>query len=391
MVTFSKKPKALKYLPKGFHTFVTNCGIKDKSLDLGVVVSEKVCTSAAFFTKNKIKGEPIKVAQKHYQKNNFRALVVNSKNSNVSTGKQGYENCINVCQKVASQMKIPLHSIFPSSTGAIGINLPVDKICSALNSLSTQLTTPPNFENFSKAIMTTDTFPKYISSQIGKVKIVGVTKGSGMIEPNMATTLSYFFTDAKISSDCLRTITQPIIDKTFNSLSIDSDMSTSDTLFIMANGLAHEVDENKFSKTFEEMSIQMTRWLARDGEGASKLFIVDVKGAVNENDARSVGKNIINSPLVKTAISKSNPNWGRIYMAIGKTSQAHIIPDKIQLSWGEKKQKNDSNINQTLSHYLKKNEEIFLEVNLNIGNASWRVYGCDLTEEYVKINANYLT
>ena len=383
------KPIKLKYIPKGFRTFSTNCGIKNDLLDLGVVFSETVCTSVAFFTSNQVKGKPIHIGQKHYAKKKLQALVVNSKNANVCTGDQGYQNCFKVCQKIADEMGISVESVFPSSTGIIGVPLPVEKICLALDNLSHHLTHIPDFESFAEAIMTTDTFPKYISAKLGQGSIVGITKGSGMIEPNMATTLSYFFTDIAIGQKQLYNIVQPIVEKTFNSLSIDSDMSTSDTLLVMANGLAGEIEENKLAHTLEQMSTQMTRWLARDGEGATKLFIVDVDGASSEAEARRVGKSIINSPLVKTAIYTGDPNWGRIYMAIGKTNQVILEPEKIQLLWGDDQSHVQQNDNEKLSHYLQDNEEIHLRVNLNVGDASWRVYGCDLTEEYIKINTVY--
>ena len=391
MVAHLQKPRALEHIPRGFQTFSTNCGIRNQSLDLGVVFSEHVCCSAAFFTQNQIQGEPVKVGKKHYKTNQFQALVVNSKNSNVYTGKSGYANCLKICQKVATELGIPLHSVFPSSTGSIGVPLPVGKICSALDELPQKWDPAPDFENFARSIMTTDTFPKYVSEKIGEAKIVGVTKGSGMIEPNMATTLSYFFTDADISSALLKKLTRPVLDRTFNSLSVDSDMSTSDTVLIMANGLAGEPSQNEFVNVFEKMSTQMTRWLAYDGEGASKLFVVDVHGANNEKEARAVGKSIINSPLVKTAIYKGDPNWGRIYMAIGKTPDVKLSPEKISLLWGTGSKKLDSRDAQALANYLRENQEIHLSVDLGTGRGGWRVYGCDLTEEYVRINAHYTT
>ncbi len=386
-----QRPVKLKHIPKGFRTFSTNCGIKEKSLDLGVVFSETVCTSVAFFTKNQVKGEPVKIGQKHYAKNKLQALVVNSKNANVCTGEKGYQNSLKVCQKIADEMEISVESVFPSSTGTIGIIPPIKKICSALDNLPNHLSHIPDFERFAEAIMTTDTFPKYIAAKLGGGSIVGVTKGSGMIEPNMATTLSYFFTDISIGQKQLYNIVQPILEKTFNSLSIDSDMSTSDTLLIMANGLAGKVEENELAHTFEQISTKMTRWLAYDGEGATKLFIVDVEEAYSEEEARRCGKSIINSPLVKTAISRGDPNWGRVYMAIGKTNQVTLNAEKIQLFWGNEQLYSQQNDNDRLSHYLRENEEIYLRVNLNVGDSSWRVYGCDLTEEYIKINASYTT
>ena len=386
----------IKFIPQGFHTFAVNCGIKDKSLDIGVVFSEQICQSTAFFTKNQVQGEPIKIGKEHYKKNKFQAVVVNSKNSNVYTGKTGYQNCLRICEKVSLELNIPLYSVFPSSTGVIGVQLPIENIISSLDNLPAQLKQKPDFTSFAKAIMTTDTFPKYASCQIGNASLVGVTKGSAMIEPNMATTLSYFFTDADISSEMLQEIAKPVLHKTFNSLSIDSDTSTSDTFLVMSNGMAGEVDISEFEKVFEKMAIQLTKWLAIDGEGATKIFMVDIKNAMSDREAKAIGKSIINSPLVKTAIYKGDPNWGRIYMAIGKTLNVQMEPEKIKLFWGNKRIQGQNNHtlnqnNQALQEYLTKNEEIHLVVDLALGSSSWRVYGCDLTEEYVRLNAYYTT
>ena len=238
--------------------------------------------------------------------------------------------------------------------------------------------------------MTTDTFPKFISVIIDNGILVGVAKGSGMIEPNMATMLSYFFTDAQISTPQLRAMLKRVVAKTFNCLSVDTDTSTSDTVLIMANGIAGKVNLKKFETAFLTMAKQLTKWLAFDGEGATKLFEVEVKGARNEKEARAISKSIINSPLVKTAIYKGDPNWGRITMAIGKTG-IKVKEEKIELLWGSTPKKFKDTDLDKLSKYLKSNTELKLTVKLNLGQASATAYGCDLTEEYVKINAYYTT
>ena len=380
--------KTILSIPQGFSSFVTNCKIKDNSLDLGIIVSEVPCETASFFTQNKIKGEAVKIAKEHSRKGKIQAVVVNSRNANVGTGKEGRQNCLSICSKVAHGLGIPLGSVFPSSTGVIGVQLPIENILSRLEKLSEGMKHPPEFKFFAESIMTTDTFPKYVSSNVGNSSIFAVAKGSGMIEPEMSTMLAYFFTDARISSNDFKRITKPVIDKTFNSLSIDTDTSTSDTALFMANGLAGEVDLNEFSKTIEKMSIHLTRLLAQDAEGATKLFIVDVKRARNDHEAKRIGKSIINSPLVKTAIYRGDPNWGRLLMAIGKTKNATIDPEKIKFNWGEGVLSNDL---AKLRKYLQRNKEIYLEVDMGLDKGAWKVYGCDLTEEYVKINAYYTT
>jgi glutamate N-acetyltransferase/amino-acid N-acetyltransferase len=388
-ISESFKSKPLTASPRGFSSFITNAGIKDTSLDLGVVVSEVPATAAAIFTKNQVKGNPVQVGMKHIRGGKVTALVVNSKNSNVATGKQGYADCVQVCKAVAGELKIPVTQVFPSSTGVIGRRLPAGKIVSALKGLKGKLKADADFAGFASAIMTTDTFPKYAVRKIGRATLVGVAKGSGMIEPNMATMLSYFFTDAKLSGATLKKILKSTADATFNSLSVDTDTSTSDTVMVMANGLAGSVSERAFAKAFRELATELTRMLARDGEGATKLFTVTVKNAATAAQAKAVGKSIINSPLVKTAIYKGDPNWGRIFMAVGKTPGVRVNPEKIKIRWGGKAYSN--NQLTELSRYLQTNEELKLEVSLGVGKAAWTVYGCDYTEEYVAINAYYTT
>ena len=371
-------------------SYHTSCGIKDNTLDLGVVFSETPANSAAVFTRNAFPGEPVKIGRKIIQNGLLQAIVVNSKNANVATGSDGYENSLKICRKTAQELNIPVDSVLPSSTGVIGRPLPFEKVLAGLDSLKDQLVNPADFPGFAAAIMTTDTFPKFVSAQTGNASIVGVAKGSGMIEPNMATMLSYFFTDAEISSNDLDRILRSCADKTFNCLSVDSDTSTSDTLVIMANGKAGKVDLVEFENTLLSLCTDLTKMLARDGEGATKLFIVDVINADSADAAKKIAKSIINSPLVKTMIYQGDPNWGRIYMAVGKTSGVHLREPQIQIFWG-KNREIDSSSTTALSKYLRENEELFLTVDMCSGKSSCRVYGCDLTEEYVRINAFYTT
>ncbi len=377
--------------PRGYKTFATNCGIKDKTLDLGLVVSEVPANAAALFTQNKFPGEPVVVGKKHIKDGKLQAVIVNSKNANVATGKEGYQIAVDICKKLAKEINIKTKLVLPSSTGVIGRRLPVEKVLSALDGLEGQLVSPPDFELFAKSIMTTDTVHKIVSKKVGRATIVGVAKGSGMIEPGMATMLSYFFTDAKVPKDQLKKALKAATEVSFNSLSVDSDTSTSDTVAILANGLAGKVKYKDFTKVLTELAIELTRKLARDGEGATKLFIVDVKNAHSKKDARRIGKSIINSPLVKTAIYKGDPNWGRITMAVGKTPGIKIKPAKMKILWGKKPRKYGDDELDELSKYLQTNEELYLTVDLGSGKSAWRVYGCDLTEEYVKINAYYTT
>ncbi|MDH4262946.1 MAG: bifunctional glutamate N-acetyltransferase/amino-acid acetyltransferase ArgJ [Spirochaetia bacterium] len=386
-----KKPSIIEHCPEGFYSYHTSCGIKDESLDLGVIYSENPSTASALFTQNAFVGEPIKIGRNIIKNGSLQAIVVNSKNSNVATGLQGHENSLKICKKIASEMKINEDLVLPSSTGVIGRPLPVEKIINGLNNLKTKLVKPADFIGFATAIMTTDTFPKFVSAKLGNASIVGVAKGSGMIEPNMATMLAYFFTDAQINAHALHRILRACASKSFNCLSVDSDTSTSDTLAIMANGLAGEVNVVEFENTLEMLCTDLTKMIARDGEGATKLFTVDVINADIFDSARKIGKSIINSPLVKTMIYKGDPNWGRIYMAVGKTKNVHLDEPNMKIQWGKDRLLDSNSPISELHKYLTENEEIHLTVDLGTGTESCRVYGCDLTEEYVRINAYYTT
>lgn len=386
-----KQLPPLEIHPQGYSSFVTNAGIKDETDDIGIIVSEKPASAAALFTQNAVLGAPIYVGREHLKSGKIRAVIVNSKNANVATGKEGIKNSEKVCKMVAKQIDAKKKQVFPSSTGVIGRQLPLDKIEKGLEGFSDELITPARFDEFARAIMTTDTYAKYVVRRIENATLVGVAKGSGMIEPNMATMLAYFFTDADISSKKLRKMLQEVVPSTFNSLSVDADMSTSDTVFIMANGKAGKVSNKSFRKALKQCATGLTRMLARDGEGATKLFTVDVIHAESKKMAKRIGKSIINSPLVKTAIYKGDPNWGRIVMAIGKTKGVEVLPDHLKLLWGEDRREYKEDELDQLHDYLANTEEIILTVDMNNGDGSWRVYGCDLTEEYVRINAYYTT
>lgn len=387
-----KKPSVIEHCPEGFYSYHTSCGIKDDTLDLGIIYSANPAAAAALFTQNLFVGEPVKIGRDIIRKGQLQAIVVNSKNSNVATGVAGHENSIKVCQKVAAEMQIAEDLVFPSSTGVIGRPLPVEKIIAGLEGLKGKLVQPADFIGFARAIMTTDTHPKFVSAKVGNASIVGVAKGSGMIEPNMATMLSYFFTDAKIDKHDLHRILKSCANESFNCLSIDSDTSTSDTLAIMANGVAGDVNLKDFEDTLRSLCIELTRMIARDGEGATKLFIVDIINTDLVETARKIGKSIINSPLVKTMIYQGDPNWGRIYMAVGKTYGIHLDEPHIKMLWGKERQLDSQTVPVAeLNKYLRENEEIHLTVDIGTGANSCRVYGCDLTEEYVRINAFYTT
>jgi glutamate N-acetyltransferase / amino-acid N-acetyltransferase len=254
---------------------------------------------------------------------------------------------------------------------------------------------PGQLEQAALAIMTTDTRPKMRASRIGNAVLVGVAKGVGMIEPNMATMLSYFMTDARIAPDLLKQCLKEAVERSFNMVSIDTDTSTSDTVAIMANGLAGDVDLDEFRSALQAMAIELAKEMASDGEGATKLIEVTVDQASSFAQAKRVAKSIVNSPLVKTAIFGADPNWGRITMAIGKCEeQTDIVPENVSIAFGnlpvyQGRALDDVDLEQ-LRAYMR-NSEVLVHVSLGLGDASATVWGCDLTYEYVRINGEYTT
>jgi glutamate N-acetyltransferase/amino-acid N-acetyltransferase len=269
----------------------------------------------------------------------------------------------------------------------------MDKIRAGLSGIKTELK-PDDLKLAAEAIMTTDMYPKYISVRVGRAIIAGIAKGAGMIEPNMATMLVYLMTDADLPKAALRPMLRRVVDRTFNCMSIDTDTSTSDTVVLMANGLAGQVKLAQFEKGLLQVCEYLTREIARNGEGVTKLIRIDVSGAKNSAQARRVAKSVVNSPLVKTAVYGCDPNWGRVIMAVGKTFDPAIEPGKVTIRFGDTKVfKRGSPIDcdlDTLRQYLGQSE-VTIGVHLGIGKASGRVWGCDLTEGYIKENAYYTT
>ena len=307
----AKEYPPLKSVP-GFSWLGINLGIKDKTPDFGVIASDCKCSAAGVFTRNNIPGAPVIIGREHIQDGQLQAIVVNSKIANVATGQSGIEDAKNMCRWTASSMGIAPEQVLPSSTGVIGKRLPIEKIQAGCESIPEKLgSTPEHIENFARAIMTTDTNPKWDCVSIGNATLLGIAKGAGMIEPDMATMLSYFVTDASLSHELLQKILCRVVNKSFNRISIDTDTSTSDTVIVLANGLAGNVDKEKFEKAFTRIAVNLAKEIARDGEGSKKLIELTVSGAETQQMALQIAKSIINSPLVKTAIHGADPNWGR--------------------------------------------------------------------------------
>ena len=386
-------PPAEFHHPQGFLSLAKNVGIKDATLDLTVIYSTVRARAAAMFTRNRFPGAPVIVGRKHVANGYVQALVINSKNANVAMGKQGINDAIETCRIVGEELGIISYDVLPFSTGVIGRPLPMDKIRAGLKGIRSELK-PNSLKLAAEAIMTTDKYPKYFSCRVGPAIIAGIAKGAGMIEPNMATMLVYLMTDAKLPAASLRPILKRVVERTFNSMSIDTDTSTSDTVVLMANGLAGPVKQHEFESGLLKVSEYLTREMARSGEGATKLITVDVTGAKNTVQAKLVAKSVVNSPLVKTAVYGSDPNWGRVIMAVGKTFDPTIESGKVTIRFGDtnvfkKGAPVDCDL-EALRKYLGQ-PEVMISVDLGIGKASARVWGCDLTEDYIRENAYYTT
>ncbi len=395
MQELGKKESDMQTLmPKGFYTCVKNLGIKDDTLDFTVIMSSTVANAAAMFTQSRFCGAPIPIGKQNVANGKLQCFVINSKNANVATGEEGIRNVQEIVNLVAHELAIAPENILPSSTGVIGHQLPMDKIRNGIINLKEQLV-EGGLEKSAQAIMTTDTYPKCKICKVGNATLVGIAKGSGMIEPNMATMLSYFVTDAEIPATTLQTIFKEAVNHSFNMVSVDTDTSTSDTVAIMANGLAGEVDIKQFTEALNNMSIDLAKEIARDGEGATKLVEVTVNESSSFVQAKKVAKSIVNSPLVKTAIFGKDANWGRIAMAIGKCEdEVELNPENISIYFGEtliyQGKPIDSVDLSVIQDYLE-NSEIQIKVSLGLGKEEATVWGCDLSYDYVKINGSYTT
>lgn len=387
--------QSLAFQPQGFRSCAKNIGIKDSTLDFTVIASDVPAAAAAMFTQSRFCGPTIIVGREHVADGCLQAFVINSKNANVATGERGLANAREIVQLVAAELGIAPADVLPSSTGVIGWQLPMEKLREGTRNLAHEMQ-PGQLDRAALAIMTTDTRPKMRAARVGNAVLVGIAKGVGMIEPNMATMLSYFMTDAKIAPDLLKQCLREAVARSFNMVSVDTDTSTSDTVAIMANGLAGDVDLDEFRRALATMAVELAKDMARDGEGATKLIEVSVDQASSFAQAKRVAKSIVNSPLVKTAIFGADPNWGRIAMAIGKCEeQSEIVPEKVSIAFGdlpvyqEGRALENDNLEQ-LGAYLH-NLEVLIHVSLGLGAASATVWGCDLSYEYVRINGEYTT
>lgn len=381
-------------LPAGFRAIVTNIGIKDSTDDLVVVAAEHPVAAAGVFTQSRFVGPSVTVSRAHIADQRATAMVVISKNANVANGEQGMSDAHEVVQHVASLIGCEETDVLIASTGVIGRPYPMDRVRAGFAAIADDEWTA-HLDDVARGIMTTDTVEKTSIAPIhGTGAIVaGVAKGVGMIEPNMATMIAVVLTDADISSKDLHSVFSRVADSTFNCVSVDGDTSTSDTAVVMASGATGEVPLGAFEAALLQVCTDLARQIAADGEGAETLIEVLVDEARDAEQARRVAKSIVNSPLVKTAVHGADPNWGRIAMAVGKVNDDDIDQRNVVIRIGNKelfpRQVSEREL-EDLSSYLRA-DEVLIHVSLGINDGIARVWGCDLTDGYVRINADYTT
>lgn len=380
--------------PLGFESWTANLGLASADRDdFAMVISTRPCTTATVFTRSLFAGPCVTISRPAAASRAARGNMVLAKNANVATGDQGLRNALEVRERAAQLAGIDPEELIIASTGVIGVQYPMDTIRTRFQTLPTT-GSPVDAQAVARAIMTTDTSEKISSRQVGEVTILGIAKGVGMIEPDMATMLSFIYTDAAVPEQELDQTFRDVVERTYNSVSIDTDTSTSDTAAIFANGAAGTVDPGQFRQALTEVCTDLVKMIARDGEGASKLIQVTVAGAATESQARTVAKTIVNSPLVKTMVHGEDPNWGRVVMAIGKCRDEHTIdPSRVQVAFGDHivypTDKSVSDLALVRNHLA--GDEVHINVDLGLNDGAWTVYGCDLTEGYIRINADYTT
>lgn len=396
-----KAPDCL-YPVQGLRLSAVHSGIKQDSnvRDLALIEIQAGASVAAVFTQSHFCAAPVSLCRQHLaQKPGARFLLINSGNANAATGEAGLETARLCCQAVADAAGVSAEEVLPFSTGVIAEQLQPEPILQAVPGLVADLDANA-WLAAAEAIMTTDTLPKAVSVQLcvnsRPVSITGIAKGSGMIKPNMATMLSYITTDAGIPQQTLERLLERLVASSFNSITVDGDTSTNDSCVLVATGASGveiDDDDTEFHTALEQVFEQLAQAIIRDAEGATKFVEISVEGAANIEDARSLGFTIAESPLVKTALFASDPNWGRFIMAIGRSPLSRIETDRIDLYLGSVRLLHqglpDPEYRESLGQGEMSREDISIHVNLNLGDASARIWTSDLSYEYVKINAEY--
>ncbi|RYM06701.1 bifunctional ornithine acetyltransferase/N-acetylglutamate synthase [Sporolactobacillus sp. THM7-7] len=385
--------------PKGFISGGQNIGMRKKKPDMGWIYSEKPAAAAGVYTTNRFQAAPLGVTRSSLAKaQTLQAILVNTVSANSCTGKEGYDNACTTRKWMAEHLGVPEHYVGVASTGVIGLQLPMDKMKKGIAHITLGEAEAP----FEEAILTTDTKAKHLAVQCvigGKtITIGGACKGSGMIHPNMATMLGFVTTDAYVAPDDLQLALKKITDRTFNRITVDGDTSTNDMVLVMANGMAenekltvHHPDWPVFLAGLNEVCRGLAKFIAADGEGATKLIEVQVTGAKNDQSAEAISKTIVGSSLVKTAVFGSDANWGRIICALGYSGEP-FNPDKVTMALGDivmfDKGMPVVFDEEKAKHYLDQ-DSVVIKAHLGEGNGEAVAWGCDLTYDYVKINASY--
>ncbi|HYT14529.1 MAG TPA: bifunctional glutamate N-acetyltransferase/amino-acid acetyltransferase ArgJ [Candidatus Nitrosopolaris sp.] len=400
--------------PLGFRAGTAACGIKAFTAgaaaipsgqrdDLCVIHSSLPCDTGGVFTTNKIKSPSVVIDQLHLQHNRVQGLVINSGNANACTGAQGFKDALQMAKLTADRLDLDPDQVLVSSTGVIGRYLPMDAVKAGIAAACGSMSTDHGIEA-AQAIMTTDKVAKTATKEIEiggrRVRVGGMCKGSGMIHPNMATMLAYITTDAVVEPGLMATFARPVADRSFNQVTVDGDSSTNDTFLVLANGAAGNdvvhpgtIEAQTLEAAIVEVARELARAIARDGEGATRMIAVRVQGAESDDEARTAARAVASSSLVKTAVHGGDPNWGRIVCALGY-SGAELALDRLHLSVGglvvfERGTGVDVDLAAVRRAFEQPEIEIVATLGLADGHAE--AWGCDLSEEYVRINAEYTT
>lgn len=387
---------------KGFRAAGIHCGIKEKKKDLALVVCDTLASAAGMFTTNAVRAAPVLLSQERIQSGVARAIIVNSGNANACTGVQGMRDAAEMAALTAQALGVAEEFVLVASTGVIGIPLPMAPVRSGIPVVVTELSIDGG--TAAEAILTTDAFPKIAAVQLeiaGEVVTIGgMTKGAGMIHPQMATTLAFVATDAAMPAPLLRKALRHAVNASFNCISVDGDTSTNDSIFLLGSGLAAHppiLEENeqfaRFRSALTEVTTQLAKLVVRDGEGATKVVTLTMKGAPSVRDAKLAAHAAMTSPLVKTMFYGGEPNWGRLLAAVGR-SGAPVVEDRVSV-WigGVQVVRNGLGITPNLPHAAKAMHEPEFEIVIDLqqGDAEFTGWTSDLNDAYVKINAGYMT
>ncbi|MBQ2010998.1 MAG: bifunctional glutamate N-acetyltransferase/amino-acid acetyltransferase ArgJ [Selenomonadaceae bacterium] len=402
---FSEKNAAAGVtFPKGFKAAGVKAGIKKSgNLDLALIYTEKEAAVAGVFTKNAVAAAPVIVSREVVKGGKAHAIVANAGCANACTGETGLANARKMAALAAAEVGCAPDEVLVGSTGIIGVNLPMDKLEAGIKAAAAELSEDGS-KNAGNAIITTDTYSKACSCEVEiggqAVRFGAIAKGSGMIQPNMATMLCYITTDANISSQLMQKALSEIVEVSFNMISVDGDMSTNDTVLVLANGAsgAAEITDgspeyDKFYATLKEICQELSKRIAADGEGATKFLTINVSGTKTFEDAKTVAMSIAKSPLVKTAFFGEDPNWGRVICAVGYAG-IPMVPEKTVIKFGGVPVYANglgAEFNEDDIHKVMAEHDIVIDVEMGMGDAKATVWSCDFSYEYVKINGEYHT